>query len=111
MHRRVLTRAIWLWPTSSLPQRRLALLGLRPFALLGPGWPLLAAHQARGALGPSGQLRLRLSDQRARHERVVVDCRDGGISPQAGPVDRGFAGAVVRRACRLAAGGGNGPAA
>ena len=59
----------------------------------------------------SWQLRLRLSDQRARHERVVVDCRDGGISPQAGPVDRGFAGAVVRRACRLAAGGGNGPAA
>ena len=53
----MLTRAIWLWPMSSLPQRRLALLGLRPpFALLGLGWPLLAAHQARGALGPSGQL-------------------------------------------------------
>ena len=57
------------------------------------------------------QLRLRLSDQRAHRERVVVDCRDGGISPLAGPVERGFAGAVVRRACRLAAGSGAGPGA
>ncbi len=59
----------------------------------------------------SWQLRLRLSDQQARHERVVVDCRDGGISPLAGPVERGFAGAVVRRACRLATGPGAKPAA
>ena len=59
----------------------------------------------------SWQLRLRLSDQRAHRERVVVDCRDGGISPLAGPVERGFAGAVVRRACRLAAGPGAEPGA
>jgi hypothetical protein len=59
----------------------------------------------------SWQLRLRLSDQRAHRERVVVDCRDGGISPLAGPVERGFAGALVRRACRLAAGPGVVPAA
>ena len=72
--------------------------------------PICADEMSRSSQF-SWQLRLRLSDQQARHERVVVDCRDGGISPLAGPVDRGFAGAVVRRACRLAAGGGNGPAA
>ena len=81
------------------------------------GWPNEGAAQAAPGLcvGPicadeisrssqfPWQLRLRLSDQRAHRERVVVDCRDGGISPLAGPVERGFAGAVVRRACRLAA--------
>ena len=36
------------------------------------------------------------------HERVVVDCRDGVISPRVGQVERGYAGAVARRACRLA---------
>ncbi len=64
--------------------------------------PICADEISRSSQFP-WQLRLRLSDQRARHERVVVDCRDGGISPLAGPVDRGFGAAVVRRACRLAA--------
>jgi hypothetical protein len=82
-----------------------------------PGWPNEGPVQAAPGLcvGPicadeisrssqfPWQLRLRLSDQRAHRERVVVDCRDGGISPFTGPVERGFAGAVVRRACRLAA--------
>jgi hypothetical protein len=31
-----------------------------------------------------------------------VDCRNGVLSPQAGPVDRGYAAAMARRACRLA---------
>ena len=49
----------------------------------------------------SYQLRLRLSDQRGHHERITVDCRDGRISPEFGPVERGYGAAVARRACRL----------
>ena len=48
------------------------------------------------------QLRLRLSDQQGHRERVLVDCRDGQLSPAVGPVERGHARAVARRACRLA---------
>ncbi|MEA5412601.1 hypothetical protein VB737_12570 [Synechococcus sp. BA-120 BA3] len=47
------------------------------------------------------QLRLRVSDQESRRERIVVDCRDGGISPRQGPVDRTYSAAVARRCCRL----------
>ena len=48
------------------------------------------------------QLRLRLSDQQGHHERVLVDCRDGQLSPSIGPVERGHARAVALKACRLA---------
>ncbi len=48
------------------------------------------------------QLRLRVSNQSGQRERLVVDCRDGLISPRQGPVERGYAAAVARRACRLA---------
>ncbi len=48
------------------------------------------------------QLRLRVGDQQGHHERLVVDCRNGLISPMAGPVDRGYVSAVARRVCRLA---------
>lgn len=48
------------------------------------------------------QLRLRLSDQQGHRERVLVDCRDGQLSPEFGPVERGHARALARRACRLA---------
>ena len=47
------------------------------------------------------QLRLRVNDQQGHHERLVVDCRNGALSPQQGLVERGYAGAVARRACRL----------
>jgi hypothetical protein len=47
------------------------------------------------------QLRLRVSDQRGHRERLVVDCRSGVVSPDQGLVERGFAAAVARRACRL----------
>jgi hypothetical protein len=47
------------------------------------------------------QLRLRISDQQSRRERIVVDCRDGSISPRLGPVDRAYGAAVARRCCRL----------
>ena len=48
------------------------------------------------------QLRLRLSDQQGHRERVLVDCRDGQLSPAVGPVERGHARAVALKACRLA---------
>lgn len=48
------------------------------------------------------QLHLRIADQRGQRERIVVDCRNGAISPQQGPIERGHAAAVARRACRLA---------
>jgi len=47
------------------------------------------------------QLRLRVSDQQGRRERLLIDCRNGVVSPLAGPVERGYATAVARRACRL----------
>jgi hypothetical protein len=53
------------------------------------------------------QLRLRVNDQQGHRERLVVDCRSGALSPQQGLVERGYASAVARRACRLA-GEGNG---
>ena len=88
------------WPSEGMAQAA-------PGLCIGP---ICADEISRSSQFP-WQLRLRLSDQRAHRERVVVDCRDGGISPLAGPVERGFAGAVVRRACRLAAGPGAEPAA
>ena len=47
------------------------------------------------------QLRLRVADQENHRERILVDCRDGSISPQLGSVDRAYAAAVARRYCRL----------
>jgi hypothetical protein len=38
-----------------------------------------------------------------RHrERIVIDCRNGQLSPAAGLVERGYAQAVAAKACRLA---------
>jgi len=48
------------------------------------------------------QLRLKVTDQQGHRERLTVDCRDGQLSPATGPVERGHAIAVARRACRLA---------
>jgi hypothetical protein len=48
------------------------------------------------------QLKLRVSDQRGHHERLLVDCRDGVLSPREGLVDRGYAAALAKRACRIA---------
>jgi hypothetical protein len=79
--------------------------------VLGPARPVLAAPGLcvgpvcgddiqRSALN-HWQLRLRLDDQRGHHERVLVDCRDGRLSPLQGSVERGHAAAVARRVCRL----------
>jgi hypothetical protein len=48
------------------------------------------------------QLRMRLSDQLGHRERITMDCRNGSLSPAAGLVERGYAAAVARKACRLA---------
>ena len=47
------------------------------------------------------QLVLRLNDQQGHREKVVLNCRAGQLSPIAGPVDRPYATALGRRACRL----------
>jgi len=89
---------------------QMALLG--SLLLLSPASPVLAAPGIcvgpvcgddiqRSALN-HWQLRLRLDDQRGHHERVLVDCRDGRLSPLQGSVERGHAAAVARRVCRLA---------
>ncbi|MFQ6537149.1 MULTISPECIES: hypothetical protein [Aphanothece] len=89
-----------------------ALLVLLLAAGLGVPAPLLAAPGL--CVGPvcgdeitrsakhHWQLRLRVNDQQGRHERLVVDCRSGQLSPASGSVERGYAAAVARRACRLA---------
>lgn len=77
---------------------------LTPLAAAAPGLcvgPVCADEITRSAKH-HWQLRLRLSDQQAHRERLVVDCRNGQLSPQDGAVDRGYAAAVARRACRLA---------
>ena len=50
------------------------------------------------------QLRLRLNDQLGHHERITVDCRDESLSPSQGLIERGYARALARKACRLAEG-------
>jgi hypothetical protein len=78
---------------------------------LGPAPPLLAAPGL--CVGPvcgdeitrsakhAFQLRLRVSDQQGHHERLVVDCRDGHLSPATGTVERGYVAALAQRLCRL----------
>ena len=46
------------------------------------------------------QLVLKLEDQQGHREKVVMDCRAGVLSPQAGLVDRGYARALGQRLCR-----------
>jgi hypothetical protein len=78
------------------------------------GWPQAAGASPGLCVGPicgdeitrsakhHFQLRMRVSDQLGHRERLVVDCRTGGLSPAAGLVERGYAAAVARKACRLA---------
>ena len=63
---------------------------------------LVCADQIQRSERLPWQLKLRVSDQRGQHERLLVDCRDGVLSPQEGLVDRGYAAAVAKRACRIA---------
>lgn len=50
------------------------------------------------------QFSMRIVDQTGQHERLLIDCRDGALSPSIGPVDRGYARSVALRACRAAPG-------
>jgi hypothetical protein len=73
-------------------------------AIAAPGLcvgPVCGDQFTRAAAYP-WQLRLRIQDQSGHRERLVVDCRDGSISPLEGPVERGYAAAVGRKACRMA---------
>lgn len=73
-------------------------------ALAAPGLcvgPVCGDGFSRSSAYP-WQLRMRVQDQWGHRERLVVDCRDGAISPLLGPVERGYAAAVGRRACRQA---------
>jgi hypothetical protein len=76
-----------------------------PPSLASPGLcvGLVCADQIERSERMPWQLKLRVSDQRGHHERLLVDCRDGVLSPREGQVDRGYAGAVAKRACRIAA--------
>jgi hypothetical protein len=75
----------------------------------GPAWsspglctgPVCADHITRSTKN-HWQLILRLNDQLGHREKVVIDCRGLTLSPRAGLVDRGYAIALGRRACRLA---------
>lgn len=82
----------------------LGLVGAPAPAQAAPGLcvgPVCGDGFTRGGSYP-WQLRMRVQDQRGHRERLVVDCRDGSISPLVGPVERGYAAAVGRRACRQA---------
>jgi len=63
---------------------------------------LVCADQIQRSERLPWQLKLRVSDQRGHHERLLVDCRDGVLSPREGLVDRGYAAALAKRACRIA---------
>lgn len=93
--------------------RRLLAMVLMPMVLLSP-WPAVALAAPGLCVGPvcgdqitrsashHWQLRLRVNDQQGHRERLIVDCRNGTLSPLQGPVERGYAAALTRRACRLA---------
>lgn len=63
--------------------------------------PICADNISRSAKN-HWQLVLRLNDQQGHREKVVMDCKASALSPRAGLVDRSFALALGKRACRLA---------
>lgn len=92
------------WPLLLVTIVMAVLFGLVPAAAAAPGLcvgPVCGDEFTRPGPYP-WQLRMRAQDQWGHRERLVVDCRDGSISPLQGPVERGYAAAVGRRACRQA---------
>lgn len=80
-----------------------AMLAGPPMAVASPGLcvgPVCADEIARSAKH-HWQLRLRLADQAGQRERITIDCRDGRLSPALGRIDRAYASALARKACRL----------
>jgi hypothetical protein len=99
-HRRI--GALLLWGASLVVL--IVLLGWAPSAGAAPGLsvgPVCGEGFDRSGPYP-WQMRMRVQDPWGHRERLVVDCRDGSISPLLGPVERGYASAVGRRACRQA---------
>jgi hypothetical protein len=93
--------ALLLWGASML---LIVLLGGAPPAEAAPGLcvgPVCGEGFERSGAYP-WQMRMRVQDPWGHRERLLVDCRDGSISPFLGPVERGYASAVGRRACRQA---------
>jgi hypothetical protein len=76
----------------------------RGWALASPGLCLgpVCGEEITRSAKYHWQLRLKLNDHQGHRERVVVDCRSGLLSPRVGPVERDYAVALARRACRLA---------
>jgi hypothetical protein len=94
--------ALLQWGTSLITM--IVLLGGVPSAGAAPGLcvgPVCGEGFDRSGPYP-WQMRMRVQDPWGHRERLVVDCRDGSISPLLGPVERGYASAVGRRACRQA---------
>ena len=87
----VVCTAVWLsaWPASVLAS---------PGLCTGP----VCADDITRSAKNHWQLVMRLNDQQGHREKVVMDCRAGVLSPMAGQVERGYATALGRRACRLA---------
>ena len=104
MRRLVLPEWVWTRALPALAAVLVLLAGPVRQALAAPGICVgpVCGDEIRRSAKHHWQLRLRVSDQQGQHERLVVDCRNGVVSPQVGPVERGYAAAVARRACRLA---------
>lgn len=80
-----------------------------PLLVVNPGPAVASPGMCTGPVCADGitrsaknhwQLVLRLEDQQGHREKVVMDCRAGVLSPQAGLVDRGYARALGLRLCR-----------
>ncbi|GCE65445.1 hypothetical protein OMCYN_01383 [cyanobiont of Ornithocercus magnificus] len=81
----------------------LLIIAVSSTAQAGPGLctgPVCADAISRSAKN-HWQLILKLEDQQGHRERVVIDCRQLVVSPRFGLVDRSYAIAIGRRACRL----------
>ena len=87
----LLTATLWLWPWPAQP------LLAAPGLCVGPVCGDEITRSAKHAF----QLRLRVSDQQGHRERLVVDCRDGHLSPASGSVERGYVAALAQRLCRV----------
>lgn len=100
--------SLGLWLTASPPDLSAAAAGPGPAGIVLPAQAApglcvgpVCGDQIERRLNHPGQLRMRLSNQRGQREQVVVLCPNGELSPKQGRVERGYAGAVARRACRL----------
>lgn len=97
------------WGDRLLLQAALLLILWVPLLVVNPAPAVASPGMCTGPVCADGitrsaknhwQLVLRLEDQQGHREKVVMDCRAGVLSPQAGLVDRGYARALGLRLCR-----------